>query len=69
MLADHPVEAHRAGADFRDASGRFSELYGTGAEGAVLVRPDGFVAWRSQGRPESDRDQLADALDAALARG
>jgi hypothetical protein len=34
--------------------------------GAVLVRPDGFVAWRS--RTESDRpaEALATALRAAL---
>ena len=25
----------------------FAEIYGTGAEGAVLLRPDGYVAWRT----------------------
>ena len=29
-----------------DAPG-FAELYGTGAAGAVLLRPDGFIAWRA----------------------
>lgn len=28
--------------------------YGVDAEGAVLVRPDGFVAWRSRGRSAQD---------------
>jgi putative polyketide hydroxylase len=32
---------------WRDIEGRFNELYGVGTKGAVLVRPDGFVAWRS----------------------
>jgi 2-polyprenyl-6-methoxyphenol hydroxylase-like FAD-dependent oxidoreductase len=65
---DVPVTTYHAGADFGDGSGRFEELYGTGRAGAALVRPDGFVAWRTQGGPESEGDALADALAAALAR-
>ena len=43
------LEAFRVGGDgpLADDAGRFDELYGTGTEGAVLVRPDGFVAWRA----------------------
>jgi 2-polyprenyl-6-methoxyphenol hydroxylase-like FAD-dependent oxidoreductase len=55
-----PVDAFRAGADFADPSGSFAGLYGVGAEGATLVRPDGFVAWRT-GDASGD-------VDAALAR-
>jgi putative polyketide hydroxylase len=40
---------------------RWSELYGIGPHGAVLVRPDGHVAWRTAGLR---RDQ-AGALDQA----
>ena len=65
---DVPVTTYRAGADFADGSGGFEDLYGIGREGAALVRPDGFVAWRTQGGPESEGDALAGALDAALAR-
>jgi 2-polyprenyl-6-methoxyphenol hydroxylase-like FAD-dependent oxidoreductase len=36
-VAAHPIEA--AG---------FGELYGVGDEGATLIRPDGFVAWRTR---------------------
>jgi 2-polyprenyl-6-methoxyphenol hydroxylase-like FAD-dependent oxidoreductase len=43
----------------------FAEAYGLSAGGATLVRPDGFVAWRSQG--PADRDELARALATALA--
>ena len=37
-LAAHRIEAPA-----------FAEAYGTGTEGAVLVRPDGFIAWRARG--------------------
>ncbi|EXF75956.1 FAD binding domain-containing protein [Colletotrichum fioriniae PJ7] len=35
----------------------FEETFGLGREGAVLVRPDGFIAWRVGGR-EDDGDQV-----------
>ncbi len=44
------------------------ETYGTGADGAVLVRPDGFVAWRTTSAPADDDGSLAEALAAALVR-
>jgi putative polyketide hydroxylase len=63
------VQAHRFGADVTDANGALETSYGTGPEGAVLVRPDGFVAWRaSASRADSD-DELSRALGAALGRG
>jgi putative polyketide hydroxylase len=63
-----PLETHRPGEDFRDASSTFGELYGVGDEGATLVRPDGFVAWRTQRSPEDGEDALARALAAAIGR-
>jgi 2-polyprenyl-6-methoxyphenol hydroxylase-like FAD-dependent oxidoreductase len=65
---DAPVTTYRAGVDFRDDSRRFAELYGVGESGAALVRPDGFVAWRTRGTPETEGDALAAALAGALAR-
>ena len=51
-----------------DPTGRFGELYGTGEEGAALVRPDGFVAWRShEARPEPEAE-LERMLARVLAR-
>ena len=35
--------------DLDDPDGCFQRVYGVDADGAVLVRPDGFVAWRSRG--------------------
>jgi putative polyketide hydroxylase len=37
------------GPDVRDASDRWLDAYGIDADGAVLVRPDGHIAWRSLG--------------------
>jgi putative polyketide hydroxylase len=35
------------GSDLRDTNQDWATTYGVGADGAVLVRPDGYVAWRS----------------------
>jgi 2-polyprenyl-6-methoxyphenol hydroxylase-like FAD-dependent oxidoreductase len=43
----------------------FAEAYGLSPGGAVLVRPDGYIAWRSRG--PADRDELSRALATALA--
>jgi hypothetical protein len=47
-----------------DADG-FVDAYGITPEGAVLVRPDGIVGWRSTGA--FTRDQLTAALHSILA--
>jgi len=39
----------RVGVDFADLNGRWPDAYGVAADGAVLIRPDNFVAWRSRG--------------------
>ncbi|MET8948360.1 FAD-dependent monooxygenase [Streptomyces sp. NPDC004542] len=46
----------------------WSELHGTTPGGAVLVRPDGFVAWRAPGPAEDPAAVLADVLTTVLAR-
>ncbi|WP_216215664.1 FAD-dependent monooxygenase [Amycolatopsis aidingensis] len=38
------------GGDLRDVEGRWPDTFRIGAGGAVLLRPDGFVAWRERGR-------------------
>ncbi|MBC9727386.1 FAD-dependent monooxygenase [Streptomyces sp. TRM68367] len=46
----------------------WAELHGTAEDGAVLVRPDGFVAWRADaGVPEPDR-VLTHVLQTVLCR-
>jgi aklavinone 12-hydroxylase len=44
---DAPLTAYRIGGDLVDVEGRWEERYGVSAEGAVLLRPDGYIAWRS----------------------
>jgi len=41
------IRTHRIGRDYEDVAGTFEEKYGLTPDGATLVRPDGFVAWRS----------------------
>lgn len=65
---DIPIETHRVGGDLADPTGKFEEAHGITASGAVLVRPDGFVAWRSAGTVEAADVELATALGALLAR-
>jgi hypothetical protein len=48
-----PVDAYRIGSAGLDDGGRFAEAYGLADDGAVLVRPDGHVAWRCPSGPAS----------------
>ncbi|GGJ30736.1 FAD-dependent oxidoreductase [Streptomyces brasiliensis] len=43
------LDAHRIGADLTpdDTAADWTEVHGTTRDGAILIRPDGFVAWRS----------------------
>lgn len=60
------LDCYGVGADLADPEGRFTRLFGISEHGASLVRPDGFVAWRSVDLPaEPDRMlelALADSL-------
>jgi 2-polyprenyl-6-methoxyphenol hydroxylase-like FAD-dependent oxidoreductase len=51
-----------------DNQGRCEQLYGIEPDGAVLVRPDGFVAWRARSAPPDPSASLRTALASALAR-
>jgi hypothetical protein len=54
------------GGDLADVDGVWPDRYGVTNDGAVLVRPDGFVAWASDTTP--DRDDLARAAARWFAR-
>jgi putative polyketide hydroxylase len=64
----YPISAHVVGADFDSADGLFCDRFGLGADGAVLVRPDGHIAWRREAGSTADHvGELRRAVD--LARG
>lgn len=54
--------------DLVDPAGVFEPLYGIGPKGAVLVRPDGFVAWRARGREADSERVLGSVLSRIMAR-
>ncbi|MDJ0346942.1 FAD-dependent monooxygenase [Streptomyces sp. H10-C2] len=66
-LAAAPPLAARSGIGVlaQPAGPGFTTSYGVGEGGAVLVRPDGFIAWRSRGRAADPAAVLADALSRA----
>ncbi len=51
------LQSYRVGpdGDVRDVDHRWSPAYGVNADGAALIRPDGFIAWR--GREASDQPE------------
>ena len=61
-----PLDAYCVGRDLGDPDGSFSAAYGISSRGAALVRPDGFVAWRSQGETSDPTAVLAAALARSL---
>jgi 2-polyprenyl-6-methoxyphenol hydroxylase-like FAD-dependent oxidoreductase len=63
-----PIAAHVVGADLDSLDGAFCERFGLGADGAILVRPDGHIAWRREAGTVVDHAaELGAAID--LVRG
>ena len=63
---DLPLDCHVIGSDVTDPDGRFLAAYGLSENGAVLVRPDGFVGWRAKETPAAPAVALEQALKALL---
>ncbi|GAB3435919.1 Rossmann-fold NAD(P)-binding domain-containing protein [Flindersiella endophytica] len=64
-----PLRAYRLGAtgDLRDDESWWTETCGLPADGAWLVRPDGFVAWRSDGADADPENTLIEVVDQIVA--
>jgi 2,4-dichlorophenol 6-monooxygenase len=58
----------RVGDPVSDTDGSWAALSGIGPDGAILVRPDGHVAWRSGSVPANPSVELEAALGTILAR-
>jgi len=54
--------------DLGDLDGKWHEAYGVDTNGAVLVRPDGHVAWRSRSGASNPQAVLRAALDCVFGR-
>jgi putative polyketide hydroxylase len=67
---DLPLSVYSIGGahGIKDVEGRWDEACGVGATGAVLVRPDGFVAWRTRTIDEQPALTLENVLARILAR-
>ncbi|MGH3774964.1 MAG: FAD-dependent monooxygenase [Pseudonocardiaceae bacterium] len=63
-----PIVALSAGHDLHDEDGAFARRYRLGDAGAVLVRPDGYLAWRRPGPGGDARMALRSAVRLALGR-
>ncbi|MEO7405220.1 MAG: 2,4-dichlorophenol 6-monooxygenase, partial [Burkholderiales bacterium] len=51
---------------WRDATGQWARVRGVNDDGAVLVRPDAHVGWRSHGLVPDGVTVLGDALSSIL---
>jgi 2-polyprenyl-6-methoxyphenol hydroxylase-like FAD-dependent oxidoreductase len=65
-----PLVVHTVGkdGDLGDPDGDWHEAYGVDADGAVLVRPDGHVAWRSRSGASRSLEVLCTVLDGLFGR-
>jgi putative polyketide hydroxylase len=61
-----PLDAWRVGGELADPGGGFAASVGISPAGVVLVRPDGFVAWRSDENSGNPTAVLREALGRAL---
>jgi putative polyketide hydroxylase len=60
------LAAYRVGHDLQDGDESFEGAFGISSEGATLIRPDGFVAWRSVGAAAQPAAELRRALGQSL---
>ena len=54
--------------ELSDPDGDWHDVYGVDSDGAVLVRPDGYVAWRSRSGVPDPQRSLREAIDALLGK-
>jgi putative polyketide hydroxylase len=65
-----PIDVYRIGPGeaIQDLDGRWAQLTGLSPEGALLVRPDDFVGWRTDTLPRSPSDDLHKVIRQIFAR-
>ncbi len=63
-----PLLAYRIGHDLIDPDGNWHTVYGVQPDGAVLVRPDGYVAWRCASAVRDAQHSLSEVATRLLGR-
>ena len=65
-----PLSIYTAGqgGDLQDVNPNWREAYGIHADGALLIRPDGFVAWRQHGAADNHRAVLMQVVEQIVGR-
>ncbi|GAA3217196.1 FAD-dependent monooxygenase [Nonomuraea helvata] len=61
-----PLSTVRIGTDIADPDAQVTRAHGITATGALLIRPDGFVAWRSATMTPAPHRTIADVLERVL---
>jgi hypothetical protein len=51
-----------------DPAGGFAAAYGIEPSGCVLVRPDGFVAWRARNDDDASATRLSEVVRSILSQ-
>lgn len=62
------AEVYVAGEDLAAEGDQFESAHGIGPDGALLIRPDGFVAWRSRGAVSGPDHELTRVMATVLSR-
>ena len=68
QIDDVPIEIVVIDRDVMDSAGRWKDVCETGSDGALLVRPDQHVGWRTSTLPEDPAASLRAALTQILGR-
>lgn len=65
-----PIDTYRVGpdGDLQDYDYRFETSYGVTSQGAVLVRPDGFIGWRTKEKSSTTEKVLEQVLRKIVCR-
>jgi hypothetical protein len=65
------LRAHRVGraGDLVDEESSWPEAFAVEPDGAVLIRPDGYVSWRSRTKATEPRQELSSVLNRILRIG
>ena len=61
-----PIDLYRLGTDVIDEEGEWATRYGVESSGAVLIRPDGFITWRSRTDIDDPEGAFVEVLDQVL---